>query len=712
MFLEKYDVLEYAAPGAVFLLNSPFSADTVWDELPREIQTQILEKKLRFYVIDAYKVAEATGMGGRINTIMQTCFFAISGVLPRDEAIAQIKKAIEKTYGKRGPEVVRKNFAAVDETLANLHEVTVPGAVTSPEGHAAARRRRGAGLREARHRGHDGEQGRPAAGQRLPDRRHLAVGDDAVGEAEHRARDSRVGREALHPVQQVRAGLPARRDSREGVPGRSARWRPGDLQGGRLQGQRLQGVQKYTIQVAPEDCTGCTLCVEVCPAKDKANPKHKALDMVPQPPLREQERTNYEFFLDLPEADRTAVKLDVKGTQFLQPLFEYSGACSGCGETPYVKLHDPAVRRPAADRERHGLLVDLRRQPADDALRGRHDAAAGRPGRTRSSRTTRSSAWASASRSTRRRTSRGRSCKSLAPSLDGGLVEAAARRRPGQRGRHRRAAGPRRGAADRRSRAIADPAARRLEQLADYLVKKSVWIVGGDGWAYDIGYGGLDHVLSTGRNVNILVLDTEVYSNTGGQQSKATPMGAAAKFAMAGKGVGKKDLGLMAMAYGNVYVAQVAFGAKDAQTVQAFLEAEAYPGPSIIIAYSHCIAHGYDMAHGLDQQKLAVDSGYWPLYRFDPPADARGRAPAQAGLGRAQDRARQVHAQRDAVPRGRTAEPGAVPRPPRARAERRHDAGSRSTRSWRAATRHAGRDQVTGGASGRSATERVRTTDC
>jgi pyruvate-ferredoxin/flavodoxin oxidoreductase len=382
---------------------------------------------------------------------------------------------------------------------------------------------------------------------------------------------------------------------------------------------------KYTIQVAPEDCTGCTLCVEVCPAKDKTNPKHKSLDMTPQAPLREAERENYAFFLGLPEADRTAVKLDVKGTQFLQPLFEYSGACSGCGETPYLKLMtqlfgdrllianatgcssiyggnlpttpyavDTCGRGPAwsnslfEDNAEFGLgfrlAIDQHRAQAETLLR----RLGGR----------------------------------LSTTLVDGLLSADQTTE--------------RGIAEQRARVVAlrnalapaqDLSSRHLALVADYLVKKSVWIVGGDGWAYDIGYGGLDHVLSMGRDVNLLVLDTEVYSNTGGQQSKATPMGAAAKFAMAGKAVGKKDLGLMAMAYGSVYVANVAFGARDAQTVKAFLEAESYPGPSIIIAYSHCIAHGYDMAHGLEQQKLAVDTGYWPLYRWDPRARAAGESP-------------------------------------------------------------------------------------
>jgi pyruvate-ferredoxin/flavodoxin oxidoreductase len=623
VFLEKYDVLEYAAPGAVFLLNSPFPADQVWDELPRETQQQIVEKRLRFFVIDAYKVAEATGMGGRINTIMQTCFFAISGVLPREEAIAHIKTSIEKTYGKRGPEVVRKNFAAVDETLAHLHEVPVPGAVTATKAMP------------------------PLVADEAPDfvKRVTAVmmankGDllpvsafpidgtwpSATTQWEKRNIALEIPEwDAKLCIQCNKCALvcPHAAIRAKVYPADQLAGAPETFKAVDFKGNEFKGF-KYTIQVAPEDCTGCTLCVEVCPAKDKSNPRHKALDMVPQPPLRAQERANYTFFLDIPEVDRTAVKLDVKGTQFLQPLFEYSGACSGCGETPYVKLMtqlfgdrllianatgcssiyganlpttpyavDPCGRGPAwsnslfEDNAEFGLgfrlSVDAHQELARSLL------------------------------------------KSLAGSIDGGLVEALLgadqKTEAGILAQRDRVAALRKALAG-----MADPAARRLEAVADYFVKKSVWIVGGDGWAYDIGYGGLDHVLSMGRDVNVLVLDTEVYSNTGGQQSKATPMGASAKFAMAGKAVGKKDLGLMAMAYGNVYVAHVAFGAKDAHTVRVFLEAEAYPGPSVIIAFSHCIAHGYDMAHGLDQQKLAVDSGYWPLYRFDPTADARGES--------------------------------------------------------------------------------------
>jgi pyruvate-ferredoxin/flavodoxin oxidoreductase len=623
VFLEKYDVLEYAMPGGVFLLNSPFPADQVWDELPRETQQQIVEKKLNFYVIDAYKVAEATGMGGRINTIMQTCFFAISGVLPRDEAIAQIKKSIEKTYGKRGPDVVQKNFAAVDETVAHLHQVQVPGAVSSKRSmpplvadEAPDFVKRVTSVMMA-NKGDllpvsafpiDGTW--PSATTQW-EKRNIAL-EIPEWDAKLCIQCNKCALVCPH------AAIRAKVYSSDQLSGAPETFKAVDFKGNEFKGF------KYTIQVAPEDCTGCTLCVEVCPAKDKSNPRHKALDMVPQPPLREQERTNYTFFLDIPEVDRTTVKMDVKGTQFLQPLFEYSGACSGCGETPYVKLMTQLfgdrllIANATGCSSIYGANLPTTPYAVDPCGRGpawsnslfEDNAEFGLGFRLSVD------AHAGFAKSL---------LATLSDSLDGGLVEALLgadqSTETGIVAQRDRVAALRKALAD-----IPAPEARRLEQVADYLVKKSVWIVGGDGWAYDIGYGGLDHVLSMGRDVNVLVLDTEVYSNTGGQQSKATPMGASAKFAMAGKDVGKKDLGLMAMAYGNVYVAHVAFGARDAHTVKAFLEAEAYPGPSVIIAFSHCIAHGYDMAHGLDQQKLAVDSGYWPLYRFDPTADARGEA--------------------------------------------------------------------------------------
>ena len=636
-FLDRFDMLEAAAPGAVFLLNSPYGPEQVWDHLPREVQEQIVEKALRFFVIDAYAVAREAGMGGRINTVMQTCFFAISGVLPAAEAIAQIKKAIEKTYGKRGAEVVRRNFLVVDAAVAHLHEVAVP----QPTPDTAI-------VWTSRHRPPVVSAAAPdfvqkvtavmmaGKGDLLPvsafppdgtwpngttrwEKRNLAL-DIPIWQPDVCIQCNQCVLDCPHAAIRAKVYEPeALANAPEGF--RSRPYKAADGLAGLL----------YTLQVAPEDCTGCGLCVAVCPAKDRTNPRRKAINMAPQPPLRESERENYSFFLDLPEVDRSKVtRVDAKGSQFFQPLFEYSGACAGCGETPYIKLltqlfgdrllianatgcssiyggNLPTTpyttnrdgRGPAwanslfEDNAEFGLgmrlAVDKHREQAAELLQ----ALAGQVG----------------------------------DDLAAGLLAADETGETSEnalRGRREQVLVLR-----ERLRPLADPRARMLETLADALVAKSVWLVGGDGWAYDIGFGGLDHVLSTGRKVNVLVLDTEVYSNTGGQQSKATPMGAAAKFAVAGKETPKKDLGMLAMSYGNVYVARIAFGAKINQTVQTLLEAEAYPGPSLIIAYSHCIAHGYDLVHGADQQKLAVDSGVWPLYRFDPRRIDEGLPPLQ-----------------------------------------------------------------------------------
>ena len=623
-FMDRYDVLDYAMPGAVFLLNAPFGPDEIWDELSQEVQTAIVEKKLKFYVIDGYSVARDAGMGTRINTIMQTCFFAISGVLPRDEAIAQIKKAIKKTYGKRGEAVVRANFAAVDQTLANLHEVKVPATISASRTMPPI----------VSEQAPDFVQRVTAVmlankGDLLPVSAFPVDGtwplDTAQWEKRNIAADIPVW-DASICIQCNKCALvcPHAAIRAKVYPSDALAGAPGTFKAVDYKGLEFKGY-KYTIQVAPEDCTGCTLCAVVCPAKDKANPKHKSLDMAPQRPLRETERENFAFFLDLPEADRTQVKSDVKGTQFLEPLFEYSGACAGCGETPYIKLltqlfGDRAMianatgcssiyggnlpttpfamnrdgRGPAwsnslfEDNAEFGfgfrLTVDKLQEHARELVEGL--------------------------------------ANDLGSELVDGIIRADQASEAGIQAQRERVV-----ALKKKLAGLSTPEATRLDQLADYLVKKSIWIVGGDGWAYDIGYGGLDHVMAMNRDVNILVLDTEVYSNTGGQQSKATPMAAAAKFAMAGKATPKKDLGLMAMAYGYVYVAHVAFGSKDMQTVRAFQEAESYPGTSIIIAYSHCIAHGYDLANGLEQQKLAVEAGYWPLYRYDPRRAWEGQNP-------------------------------------------------------------------------------------
>jgi len=624
VFVEKYDMLDYLLPGGTFLLNSPFGPDEVWDQLPLEVQEKILAKRVNFYVIDAYKVAADTGMGVRINTIMQTCFFAISGVLPRDEAIAQIKKAIEKTYGKKGPEVVRKNFEAVDHTLAHLYAVNYPDRVT------ATRRLP------------------PVVSDKAPDfvKRVTAVmmagkGDllpvsafpvdgtwpTATTQWEKRniALEIPVWDEAIciqcnkcslvcpHAAIRPKVYDPAH------LAGAPPTFKSTDYKANEYKGW------KYTLQVAPEDCTGCHLCVMVCPVKDKSNPKHKAIDMAPQMPLRESERANYEFFLALPEVDRTTVKMDVKGTQFLQPLFEYSGACAGCGETPYIKL----LTQLFGDRALIGNATGCSSIYGGNLPTTPYAVDGNGRGPTWNNslfEDTAEFAFGMRLSIDKHADLAQHLLKTLAGQLGESLVkeilEADQRDEAGIQAQRQRVAVLR-----TKLQELGTPEARMLDCMADYLVRKSVWAVGGDGWAYDIGYGGLDHVLAQGRDVNLLVLDTEVYSNTGGQASKATPMGAAAKFAMAGKATAKKDLGMIAMTYGNVYVARVAFGAKDHQTVRAFLEADSYPGTSLIIAYSHCIAHGYDLAFGCEQQKLAVDTGYWPLYRWDPRRIPLGESP-------------------------------------------------------------------------------------
>ncbi|MFH0939926.1 MAG: pyruvate:ferredoxin (flavodoxin) oxidoreductase [Planctomycetota bacterium] len=614
-FLEKYDVLDYAAPGATFLINAPYNQNEIWDKLPREVQESILEKKLKCYVIDAIKVAKDTGMGGRINTIMQTCFFAISGVLPREEAIEQIKKAIKKTYGRKGDEVVQQNFKAVDDTLANLHEVKTPIKATS------LTRRSPMVSAEAP----DLVKKVSAVimankGDLLPVSAFPVDGTWPSGTAQWEKRNIALEIPVWDPSLCIQcnkcalvcphAAIRPKVYSPEALQSAPTTFKSADYKAPDFKGS------KFTIQVAPEDCTGCTICTMVCPAKDKSDSNRKAINMMSQPPLREKERENYKFFLNLPEADRAKLKADVKGSQFMQPLFEYSGACSACGETPYIKLltqlfGDRALianatgcssiyganlpttpyavnkdgRGPAwsnslfEDCAEFGfgfrLAIDKHIEQAGELLK----ALSGQVGET----------------------------------IVDELLKSDQTTEAGIAAQRNRVA-----ALKQKLTSIQQPAARQLEALADYLVRKSVWCVGGDGWAYDIGYGGLDHVLAMGRDINVLVLDSEVYSNTGGQSSKATPLGATAKFAMAGKATPKKDLGLIAMTYGNVYVGRVAFGANDAHTVRVFQEAESYPGPSLIISYAHCIAHGFDLALGLEQQKLAVQSAHWPLFRFDP----------------------------------------------------------------------------------------------
>jgi pyruvate-ferredoxin/flavodoxin oxidoreductase len=630
-FVDKIDVLEYAAPGAVFLLNASGDAGSVWDRLPREMQEQMIQKRIRFFVIDAYALAKEVGMGGRINTIMQTCFFGISGILPREEAIAHIKKSIEKTYGKRGPEVVRRNCEVVDQALAHLNEVPIPETISATKSRPPL----------VSERAPDFVQKVSAVmmagkGDLLPVSAFPVDGTWPVATAKWEKRnlaleipvwDSKVCIQCNQcALVCPHAAIRAKVYDDSTLAGAPETFKSTTYRGAEYKGKM------FTIQVAPEDCTGCNLCVNVCPAKDRTNPKHKAINMEPQAPLREAERSNYDFFLNLPELDRTeVVRLDHKGSQFLEPLFEYSGACAGCGETPYLKL----LTQLFGDR-----LLIANATGCSSIYGGNLPTT---PYTT--NRDGRGPAWSNSlfednaefgfgfrlaldAHIAAVRTLLQHLAATIGETLATELLEADQETEAGIAAQRERV-----NVLRSKLAGIHSAEARRLETLADYLVKKSVWLVGGDGWAYDIGYGGLDHVLANRRDVNVLVLDTEVYSNTGGQQSKATPLGAAAKFAAAGKPVGKKDLGLLANMYGHVYVARVAFGAKMLQTVQAFREAEAYRGPSLIIAYSHCIAHGYDMAQGAAQQKLAVESGVWPLYRFDPRRIAKGEAPLDLDYG-------------------------------------------------------------------------------
>jgi pyruvate-ferredoxin/flavodoxin oxidoreductase len=627
-FLERLNLLKYAEPGATFLLNSLFGPNDVWAMLPRTIQQEILVKRLKFHVIDAYKVARETGMGGRINTIMQTCFFAISNVLPREQAIAAIKNAIRKTYGKRGQAVVEKNFAAVDQTLANLFEVKVPDQSSSlfdlqpPVPSEAPEFVRGV-LGPI-------IQG---DGDFLPVSKMPVDGTFPSGTAQWEKRNISLeipewdkelciqcGKCVLVCPHAVIRAKVYESDKLAGAPesflSAPARWK--DL-----------GQMKYSLQVSPEDCTGCTLCVDVCPAKSKTDASHKALNMVPQPQIRERETKNWEFFLGLPEFDRERLSFgQVKDVQLLQPLFEFSGACSGCGETPYIKLMTQLFGERTIVANATGCSSiyggNLPTTPYTFNKDGRGIAWANSLFEDNAEfglgiRISQDKHAEYARQLVRHLTG------TIGAELATALLGADQSNEAGIREQRERVA---------LLKNILQLSPDNFDAcdllvLADSLVKRNVWIVGGDGWAYDIGYGGLDHVMASGENVNILVLDSEVYSNTGGQTSKATPRGAVARFSAGGKSTPKKDLALMAMAYGGVYVARVAMGAGDMQTLKAFNEAESYNGPSIIIAYAHCIAHGIDMNHGLTQQKLAVQSGHWPLFRFDPRRAAEGKNPMQ-----------------------------------------------------------------------------------
>jgi pyruvate-ferredoxin/flavodoxin oxidoreductase len=625
IFLERYDMLSALVPGGVFLLNSPFGKDEVWEHLPREVQSQLIAKKARFFVIDAYQVAREAGMGSRMNTILQTCFFAISKVLPRDEAIEAIRESIRHTYGRKGDEVVQKNLQAVDETLAHLFEVMIPEKVTSqieiPAPFSAEAPKFERDVLGTIYAGHGDDipvsafptDGTFPTGTAKWEKRNIAL-EIPVWDTKTCIQCGKCAMVCPHAVIRIKVYDSPHLDA--APPGfKSADARDKEWKG-----------MKYTIQVAPEDCTGCGICVDICPAKNKSETRLKAINMVAQPPLRVPESENWKFFLEIPELDRRKIKVsNIRQQQVQEPLFEFSGACSGCGETPYLKLVSQLFGDRAVIGNATGCSSIYGGNLPTTPWTKNHDG--------------RGPAWSNSLFEDNAEFGMGfrvsidkqtEFARELIRRLSGTVGEELA---------NALISAPQKDEADifeqrqrvellkEKLRDVNVPEAKQLMALADMLVKKSVWIVGGDGWAYDIGYGGLDHVLASGRNVNVLVLDTEVYSNTGGQASKSTPRGAVAKFAAGGKPSAKKDLGLIAMSYGNVYVASVAMGAKDEHTLKAFLEAEAYDGPSLIIAYSHCIAHGIDMTTAMSDQKVAVESGQWLLYRYNPERTAAGENP-------------------------------------------------------------------------------------
>ncbi|MCQ3930186.1 MAG: pyruvate:ferredoxin (flavodoxin) oxidoreductase [Chloroflexi bacterium] len=615
-FLEQYDILTDMLPGGTFLLNTYWGPDEIWDRLPTMVQTQLIEKHVKLYVIDANKVAKEAGLPGRINTVMQVCFFALAGVLPRDESIAAIKHAIEKTYAKKGEYVVEVNLAAVDRTLENLFEVQIPNKITSDIG---LRSNVAAGAPEfvqnvigamIARRGDDIPvsampiDGTFPSGTSQFEKRNLAQ-EIPVWDPEVCIQCGKCAMVCPHAVIRIKVFDPATAgaapETFKAVPARD---------------NEFAGMS-YNIQVSPEDCTGCKICVDVCPAKNKSAAGLKALNMGAQPPILEQERKNWDYFLTIPELDRRLIKVSsIRQQQIQQPLFEFSGACSGCGETPYLKLISQLFgdRTVVANATGCSSIYggNLPTTPWAHNNEGRGPA------------------WSNSlfednaefglgmrvaldKQAEYARELVAKMGAEVGDELVSAILQNPQRDEAAIYEQRQNVA-----LLKERLQKARNPEAPRLLDVADMLVRKDVWIVGGDGWAYDIGFGGLDHVLASGRNVNILVLDTEVYSNTGGQMSKSTPRGAVAKFASGGKPGAKKDLGMIAMSYGSVYVARVALGAKDEQTLKAFLEAEAYDGPSLIIAYSHCIAHGIEMSTALKNQKAAVDTGQWLLYRYNP----------------------------------------------------------------------------------------------
>jgi pyruvate-ferredoxin/flavodoxin oxidoreductase len=625
VFVEKTDVLESARTGATFLLNSPYGPEEVWDRLPRSLQETIIDKQIAFYVIDASKVALETGMGNRTNTIMQTCFFAISGVLPRAEAIAKIKESIRKTYGKKGDEVVQKNFVAVDETLARLYQVKVPECASSaidippvvpveaPEFVQKVTAVMMAGK-----------------GDELPVSALPIDGTYPSGTTRWEKRNISAFVPVWEPDICIQCGncsfvCPHSVIRSKFYPESRLKSAPEAFQSAQINARGFPET-RYTLQVYAEDCTGCGLCVEVCPAKSLQQSGVKAINMKPKEPRLQRERENIRFFEEISVNDRSQVDFSsVRGAQFLEPLFEFSGACAGCGETPYVRLLSQLFgdRLVVANATGCSSIYggNLPTTPWTKNSEGRGPA------------------WSNSLFEDNAEFGLGfrlsadkhleiarQFAEALKAEVGEGLVNdiVGAQQITESQLRQQRIR-----VAELKAALIKldTEKARDLLSVVDHFVRRSVWIMGGDGWAYDIGSAGVDHVLASGRDVNVLVLDTEVYSNTGGQMSKSTPLGAVAKFAAAGKPVAKKDIALQAISYGNVYVARVAMGANPQQTLLALREAEAYPGPSLVLAYSHCIAHGINMQHGLKQQDLAVASGHWPLIRYNPALRQADRNP-------------------------------------------------------------------------------------